>query len=213
MVSRAAVEGVSSDVVNDTGWTALIGTIIGAIVTVIGVVLKWRGDLAALKVKAKQVDVDNTTATATAADLAADNEQGLRADLFELYRVEKRARQDLFKQYQADIQSLRAQLTAQGQELATQAEQLRHATEDNRQLQRQVIALNQQMLSTRTEVQGLQNREYIHLQYLAELRRQGELLHAYEWAEIKDAADRLVPRPVWPALDAIDATQGEDNTE
>lgn len=197
----------------ETGWTALITTIVGAVVTVVGVVVKWRSDLARLTVDAKQVEVANTTAQATAADLAADNEQGLRADLFELYRAEKKARQDLFKQYQADIKILRDQMAAQAQELATQAAQLRHATEDNRQLQRQVIALNQQMLNTRSEVQGLQNREYIHLQYLAELRRQGELLHAYEWAEIKQAADRIVPRPVWPALDAIDATQGEDNTE
>jgi hypothetical protein len=188
---------------NDTSWAAVIGTLIASIATVVGVVLKWRGDLAKLAVDAKQVAVANTTATATAADLAADNEKDLRADLFELYRAEKKARQDLFKQYQADIKGLRDQMAAQAQELAVQAEQLRHAADDNRQLQRQIIALNQQMMNTRSEVQGLQNREYIHLQYLAELRRQGELLHAYEWAEIKDAADRIVPRPVWPALDSI----------
>jgi hypothetical protein len=198
--------------VTDTGWTALVATLITAVATVIGVVLKWRGDLAALAVHAQEVAATATTATATALDLAADNEQGLRADLFELYRVEKRARQDLFKQYQADIAALRDQLAAQGQELAVQSEQLRHATEDNRQLQRQIVALGQQMLSTRTEVQGLQNREYIHLQYLAELQRQGELLFAYEWKMIKDAADRIVPRPLWPALDAIDAATGEDDT-
>jgi hypothetical protein len=197
----------------DTGWTALITTIVGAVVTVVGVVLKWRGDLAKLAVDAKQVAVANTTATATAADLAADNEAGLRADLFELYRAEKKARQDLFKQYQADIKGLRDQMAAQAQELAVQAEQLRHAADDNRQLQRQIIALNQQMMNTRSEVQGLQNREYIHLQYLAELRRQGELLHAYEWAEIKQAADRIVPRPVWPALDAVDPLPEDDASE
>jgi len=210
MAPRAASTGAQ---MTDTGWTALLTTIVGAVVTIVGVVLKWRSDLAALGVKAQEVAATTTTAQATAADLAADNETALRADLFELYRVEKKARQDLFKQYQADIAALRAQMAHQAQELAVQSEQLRHATEDNRQLQRQVIALNQQMMNTRSEVQGLQNREYIHLQYLAELQRQGDLLFPYEWKQIKDAADRIVPRPVWPALDAIDAATGEDDTD
>jgi hypothetical protein len=122
--------------VTDTGWTALVATLITAVATVIGVVLKWRGDLAALAVHAQEVAATATTATATALDLAADNEQGLRADLFELYRVEKRARQDLFKQYQADIAALRDQLAAQGQELAVQSEQLRRWTRLTRQPER-----------------------------------------------------------------------------
>lgn len=194
------------------GWIALLTTIIGAVATVLGLVLKYRSDLARLTVDARQVAVNSTTAAATAADQAADNEQNLRADLFELYRAEKRARQDLVKAYQADIKALRDQMAAQAHELAVQAEQLRHAAEDNRQLQRQVIALNQQMLNTRTEVAGLQNREYIHLQYLAELKTQGMLLHPYEWIEIKQAADRIVPRPVWPALDAVPpADEGDAN--
>src|SRR5690348_2439349 len=98
MQSGAAVPGAPARApMSQEGWTAVIGTVVGAVVTIVGVVLKWRSDLARLAVEAKQVAVNNTTATATAADLAADNEQGLRADLFELYRVEKRARQDLFK--------------------------------------------------------------------------------------------------------------------
>ncbi|HSS40349.1 MAG TPA: hypothetical protein VLT58_16390 [Polyangia bacterium] len=196
----------------DTGWTALAGTIIGAIVTVIGVILKWRGDLAALAVKAQEVAVSSTAATATAADQAADNETELRRDLFALYKVEKTARQDLAKQYQADIKALRDQMAVQGRELAVQAAQLQHAAEDGRLMHRQLITLGQEMATYRAAMRDLQTREYIYWQYWNAIDQQGRVLHEIEWAEIKKAvADQNIPRPLWPALDAIDVPTGEDD--
>ena len=196
----------------ETGWTALITTIVGAVVTIVGVVLKWRSDLAALGVKAQEVAATTTTAQATAADLAADNETALRADLFELYRVEKKARQDLFKQYQTDIKALRDQIAGQGRELAVQAAQLQHAAEDGRQMQRQLITLGQEMSTYRATMRDLQTREYIYWRYWGEVDRQGGLLYPYEWAAIKQAAETNAPRPVWPQPDALPAAPPDEDT-
>jgi len=199
---------------NQEGWTALVGTIVGAVVTIVGVVLKWRSDLARVAVEAKQVAVNSTTAQATAADLAADNETALRADLFELYRVEKKARQDLFKQYQTDIKALRDQMAEQGRELAVQAAQLQHAAEDARAMQRQLITLGQEMVTYRAAMRDLQTREYTYWQYWNAIDQQGRVLHEIEWAEIKKAvADQKIPRPMWPQPDALPGVLAEGDPQ
>ena len=147
--------------------------------------------------------VQRRNALTKAEDDSADNEAALRKDLFAELRRIRKERDDLAAVHTRDIAHLQRRLSAQEAELAAQREQLRQTLEDARAMQRQLITLGQEMSTYRAAMRDLQTREYIYWRYWGEVDKQGNLLYAPEWAQIKAAAERNAPRPVWPQPDAL----------
>jgi hypothetical protein len=108
--------------------------------------------------------------------------------------------------HKADLEALETDYAKQITSLQTRLDTL-DAT--NRRLNRQVSTMGQQIVEMQGAVKGLQDREYVYVAHYHELDKQGMLMYPYEWVRIKQAANRVMPMPLWPVTDALEQAREE----